>query len=138
MESSVYKSYSAAYVRLCTARDVEAGIRSGSCTLPFAIRPYSRDLFEVYSPVDPPELSEDAWDGFMDDLRGALNKYMLNCIGRKEGMFADTNGKFAPGQIYRVVVWVSDDRRFWFRPLREVVSKPGIATEEPSGVPYRA
>lgn len=137
MANTLYDSFSAAYVRLSTARDVEAGIRSGSCTLPFSIRPYSSELFEVYSPVEPAELSGEAWDGFMDDLRGALGRYMMKCIGRKEGMFADTNGKFAPGQVYRVVVWVSDDRRFWFRPLREVVSKPGIASEEPSLVPFR-
>ena len=134
----MYNSYSSAYVRLCPARDVEAGIRSGSNTFPFAIRPYSSDLFEVYSPVEPMELSGDAWEGFGDDLRGALQRYMLNCIGRTEGMFAETNGKFAPGQVYRVVVWVSDDKQFWFKPLREVASKPGIASGEPSWVSFRA
>lgn len=144
MENSILNSYPTACVKVSAARDVEAGIRSALFAVPVTVNPFSGEPFSVGTPDDPPELTGEAWEGLVDDMRRALSSYMMSCIGARGkplppemNVFAETGGKFSPGHVYKVVVWISDTHEFWFRPLRHVESVPGLASSAPAGEPVR-
>lgn len=131
MESIDFRKLNAARVVICPARDVEAGIVSGS--MEYIAYPTMSGQVPTERNGELPELADGIDDGdkFFAALDRAIQSYVdwsarFAYLKKKTSMFCETGFKFMPSHPYKIVMWADfldegDNRGyvFSFRPLRD-------------------
>lgn len=131
-----------ALVSVCPARDVAAGIRSGSAE--YVLVPVRGEAIVEVETRKEPELADGVAPSFPAELREAVTRYVLRCARQTymmrpgTSMFHETGDYYSPNHTYRIVLWVetpeSGGTKFHFLPLREIpADATGIDLEIPEG-----
>lgn len=131
-----------ALVSVCPARDVAAGVRSGSAE--YVLVPVRGDAVVDIETRAEPELADGVAPSFTVELREAVRRYVLKCarqtymMRRGTSMFNETGDYYSPNHTYRLAVWVEQPEtggtKFCFLPLREIPrDAAGIDRGMPAG-----